>query len=191
MKSNLPAILVLAAAIAVVSFVTLPLHAAVLSCILGFIMLAIAATDMREFIIPDIFSLPAIPTGLLATWLLAEPSEAAGVVLEHLLAAIVGGGGLYAIARIYEAARGHAGLGLGDVKLFAAGGAWIGWQGLPSVLLIASFAALGFVAFLWLVRGKTVRATTALPFGVFLAPAIWIIWVFDQILDAGVPSVLS
>lgn len=176
------AIFVMAVLMGMVSYIALPPLQVVLSCILGAIMLAIAVSDMRAFIIPDRLSLPAIPMGLVATWLAAQPEAAAGLVLEHLLSALAGAAALYAIARTYATLRGHAGLGLGDVKLLAAGGAWIGWQGLPAVLLIASLSGLGFVAYLRLARGIEVGRTTALPFGVFLAPAIWIVWAAGQMV---------
>lgn len=184
-KKNLAANSAIATTIAVVSFFTLAPLTAGFSCILGWTMQAIAASDMREFIIPDILTLPAIPTGLVATWLILDHAEVASTVLEHFLAAIGAGVGLYSVARLYEASRGHAGLGLGDVKLLAVGGAWIGWQGLPSVLLIASLAAFGFIAFVRFAHGTAVGAKTAVPFGVFLAPAIWIVWVTKQMPNGG------
>jgi leader peptidase (prepilin peptidase) / N-methyltransferase len=68
---------------------------------------------------------------------------------------------------------GQEGLGLGDAKLFAAAGAWLGWQALPMALLIAAVSGL-VVA---LALGKTARATP-LPFGPALALGFWVTWLF-------------
>ncbi len=79
----------------------------------------------------------------------------------------------------YRAARGHDGLGLGDVKLAAAGGAWIGWTMLPVVIEIAALSAL--VVFLIAPRlaGRPAHWNARLPFGSFLAPAIWATWLIE------------
>ncbi|MDJ0929785.1 A24 family peptidase [Breoghania sp.] len=88
-----------------------------------------AAVDMREFMIRDTVSLGLIPLGLAATWFI-DPI----VLTLHVLAAIVGGTLLWAVAEGYRRWRGISELGFGDVKLFAAAGAWLGPQGLPGVL---------------------------------------------------------
>ena len=78
--------------------------------------------------------------------------------------------------------RGREGLGLGDAKLFAAGGAWVAWQGLASVVLVASVAALT-VAGLQALHGG-VRADNRIPFGLYLGPAIWLIWLIGPLYVA-------
>jgi leader peptidase (prepilin peptidase)/N-methyltransferase len=64
---------------------------------------------------------------------------------------------------------------MGDAKLFAASGAWLGAQALPTVLLWACVTALG-VVLLAHVRGRRIAATTAIPFGSFLAFGTWLVW---------------
>jgi leader peptidase (prepilin peptidase) / N-methyltransferase len=73
--------------------------------------------------------------------------------------------------------RGQAGLGLGDAKLFAAAGAWAGLEGLASVLLYGSLAALVWAGF-WAIRGHEVSRTTRLAFGPFLAIGLWWVWLY-------------
>jgi leader peptidase (prepilin peptidase)/N-methyltransferase len=73
------------------------------------------------------------------------------------------------------------GLGLGDVKLAAAGGAWTGWQDLPNVVLVAAVAALALALVRAAHRRKRLAGTDRLPFGAFLAPAIWIVWALRQL----------
>jgi leader peptidase (prepilin peptidase)/N-methyltransferase len=139
-------------------------------------MLAIAYSDARRFIIPDVLSLPAIPAGLLAAPLLDPDRAFSLLILEHIIAAAMGGGVLYAIRHVYAMSRGREGLGLGDVKLAAAAGAWTGIAGLSHVLLLACVMALGSVLLMHALRLKALRGATAVPFGVFLAPAIWLVW---------------
>ncbi len=81
---------------------------------------------------------------------------------------------LRGVGALYRWVRGRDGLGEGDAKLLAAIGAWVGLEGLPTVLLGA--ALTGLLWALWLrLRGAALTATTALPFGPFLALAGWVV----------------
>jgi leader peptidase (prepilin peptidase)/N-methyltransferase len=80
----------------------------------------------------------------------------------------------------YRRLRHREGLGQGDAKLFAAAGAWLGTAALPQVILLATAAALAMATGLAL-AGTRLRADTALPFGPFLALAIWLIWLFGPL----------
>jgi leader peptidase (prepilin peptidase)/N-methyltransferase len=73
----------LAVVIAAVSFLVFSPLLALLSCALGWTMLAIAVADARWFIVPDVLSLPAIPAGLLAAPLLDEARAPSALMLEH------------------------------------------------------------------------------------------------------------
>ena len=70
--------------------------------------------------------------------------------------------------------------GWGDVKLIMAAGAWTGIIGVSYVVLLASVGALAYVGLISVIGGRKVVASTAIPFGVFLAPSIWVVWVFLQ-----------
>lgn len=152
-----------------------------LACALGLTMLAIAISDARRFIVPDVLSLPAIPFGILASGLLAGAGNADGVIIAHALAAVAGAGGFWAVRHGFQLMRGYEGLGLGDVKLAAVAGAWTGWQGLAPVVLAASLAAMAFVLASRRLAGRHVTEQTKIPFGAFLAPAIWLVWSLAQI----------
>ncbi len=162
--------------IAAVSFLVFSPLLALVSCALGWTMLAIAVADARHFIVPDVLSLPAIPAGLLAAPLLDATRAPSVLMLEHVGAALLGAGALFAIRQLYEVLRGREGLGLGDVKLAAAAGAWTGLAGLGHVLLLACVLALGAVLLTHVRRPSGLRASTAIAFGVFLAPSIWLVW---------------
>jgi leader peptidase (prepilin peptidase)/N-methyltransferase len=78
--------------------------------------------------------------------------------------------------------RGRDGLGLGDIKLAAVAGAWLSFVTVFAVVELATLSALGayFVSgYLW---KRPLNATARLPFGVFLAPTIWIGWLVEAIL---------
>ncbi|TMJ64728.1 MAG: prepilin peptidase, partial [Alphaproteobacteria bacterium] len=162
--------------IAAFSFATFSLELAVVSCLLGWTMLAIAVIDARRFIIPDILSLPAIPAGLLASGRLLEPSTSDLVRIDHAIGMLAGGLGLWLVRALYFRIRQREGLGLGDVKLAAAGGAWIGWQSLSDAILLAAAMALSLIIVLAVMRGKELSAAAKVPFGCFLAPSIWLVW---------------
>ena len=80
-------------------------------------------------------------------------------------------------ATVYERLRSRPGLGLGDAKLLAAAGAWLGLEALPSVLLVATGTAL-FCVGMAVLLGKRITATSRIPFGPFLATAFWIVWLY-------------
>src|SRR5262245_4768238 len=142
-------------------------------------LVVVSVIDLDHGIIPDVVSLPGILAGLAVSALVPG-----GVGLWDAFAgAVLGGGLLWAIARVYQRAAGIEGLGLGDVKLLAMIGAFLGWQRLPAVLLVASIS--GGLA---LIAGRPGRARpgrvlrtlgpgalarhlrrTPLPFGPFLA----------------------
>ena len=154
---------------------------AVVSCTLAWAMLAIAHIDARSYTIPDALSLPAIPLGLLASGNLLVPWSDTLVAVDHVLGAGLGGAGFWLVREAYFRLRGREGLGLGDVKLAAAAGAWTGWQDLPNVVLLAAAAALTLALARAVVRRSAVAGTERIAFGAFLAPAIWIVWTLRRI----------
>lgn len=171
--------LVSAAAVVAISFSVLSFGFAVVSCLLGLAMLAIALADSRWFIVPDVLSLPAILIGLLASGRLLDPSSSALVSSHHVIGMVAGGVAFWLIRVAYARIRQQEGLGLGDVKLAAAAGAWVGWQDLANVVLLASSLALAAITLASLVRGRQVSSTDKLPFGCFLAPSIWLVWILS------------
>ena len=126
------------------------------------ILLTLAVIDVRCGLLPDALTLPLLWAGLLLAW------AGVGVGLHDAVVAAAAG---YALLRgtdkVFEICRRRPGLGGGDMKLFAALGAWLGWAPLPAVLLAACVAG---VLFAWAGSGRGVwRASLA--FGPFLALA--------------------
>jgi leader peptidase (prepilin peptidase)/N-methyltransferase len=174
----------LAALIALTSFLLLEPIAAAISCGFGLAMAAVAMSDAKRFIVPDRLSLPAIPAGLIASGWLAVDTPAHAVMLSHLAAALTGAVSLLAIREAYAALRGREGLGLGDVKLASVAGAWTGFAGLPLVLLLACLGAMAAIMVASLRGVAKLTATSAVPLGATLAPAIWLVWLAQK---AGLP----
>lgn len=139
-------------------------------------MLAIALEDARRFVVPDWLSLPAIPIGLLASGRFIHDEIAHLYDPAHLLGACAGGLMLWMVAWLYRRWRGEDGLGLGDVKLAAVAGAWVGMDHLSLVLLLAASLALVAVAIGGFARRQLPSRRAMVPFGAFLAPSIWIVW---------------
>lgn len=144
--------------------------AAVLTALLGWQLLLIAVVDGEHFWLPDQLTFPLLGTGLLAAATLDRLT-----VIESLTGAAVGFSGLWLLARLYRRVRGREGLGGGDPFLLAAGGAWTGWIGLPGVLLWAALAGLSVAAARALTGGR-VSGSDRLPFGLFLAIGIALVW---------------
>jgi len=147
----------------------------VVTALLGWSLLLIAAVDARHFWLPDWLTLPLLAGGLTATALFDRPA-----LVDHLVGAAAGFAVLWGIAALYRRARGREGLGGGDFRLLAAAGAWTGWMGLPSVLLWASVAGLSLVLARLVLR-QPVSGEDRLPFGVFLAMGLWMTWLYGPL----------
>jgi leader peptidase (prepilin peptidase)/N-methyltransferase len=140
------------------------------SLALGWCLLALGATDIASLRLPDLFTLPLVAAGLAVA--LALP----GAPLADHLAGTAGGYlALAALAWAFARWRGFEGLGLGDAKLLAAGGAWLGWMALPSVVLIACAIAFVQVGVAAARRGRAALGQE-IAFGAPLAAAIWVVW---------------
>lgn len=139
---------------------------------LALTLITLSVIDVEQLRLPNVITLPMIAAGLLLTY-----ATAPGSILDHVLAAAAGYATLAAIASLYRYARGIDGLGLGDAKLYAAAGAWLGLAALPTVLLLATAAGLAS-AFAILKSGVPITGRTRLPFGPCLAVAFWIVWLW-------------
>jgi leader peptidase (prepilin peptidase)/N-methyltransferase len=124
--------------------------------------LALAAIDAEFQILPDKITLSGIAVGILIAFLPGARSP-----VSALVGAAVGGGGLYLIAFLYEKIAGQEGMGLGDVKMLAMIGAFLGARGVVVSVLLASLAG-SIVGVGAIVLGRGDRKMR-LPFGVFLA----------------------
>lgn len=151
----------------------------VASCVLGWFLVLLAVTDWRALLLPDVLTLPLLVLGFGATFAIAPQAWA-----DHAIGAVAGFVLLAAVALAYRRLRGREGLGLGDAKLLAALGAWVSWQGLPTILLLGSMLGLAF-ALARAALGRGLDLSDRLPFGVFLAAGGWLVWLYGPLLPAG------
>lgn len=129
--------------------------------ILVVILIVLFGIDLHHQILPNVITLPGIAIGFLFS-LFGPPGW-----MSSLIGIVLGGGILYAIAGAYYAVRREEGLGMGDVKMLAMIGAFLGWKAVLVTLILASFAgALVGLAIIALTKNSL---RLALPFGTFLA----------------------
>ncbi len=125
--------------------------------------------DIRHYIVPDQFSIYAVPFGVAGCALLGRLGfEGAPSWQQSVVGALVGGGVLGSVALLYWIVRREEGMGLGDVKLLAMIGSFLGaLPAMPIVLMVGSVAGAGVGITVLLFQRKGLRS--ALPFGPFLA----------------------
>lgn len=124
-------------------------------------MIVLFVIDLHHRILPNVITLPGIVIGFVLS-LFLPPG-----VRSSLIGIIAGGGVLFAIGEAYYRTRGYEGLGMGDVKMLAMIGAFLGWPLMLVTLVLASFAGSA-VGIGLLISGKG-DMKAALPFGTFLA----------------------
>jgi leader peptidase (prepilin peptidase)/N-methyltransferase len=147
-----------------------------LSLVLSWMLLTLAIVDARTLRLPDKLTLPLVVAGLAAA--LTLPGRP---FLDHLAGAAAGYAVVAAIGWGYWRLRGQEGLGLGDAKLLAGAGAWLGWRPLPSVLIVACVLALAWIAIRAALRGRgSMRRPIA--FGAPLCLATWIVWLHGPLI---------
>lgn len=125
------------------------------------ILVALFGIDLEHQILPNSITLPGIAIGLLFS-LLGPPGWVAS-----LLGVLLGGGLLYGIAGAYYLVRREEGLGMGDVKMLAMIGAFLGWKAVLVTLVLSSFS--GAIVGVALIAAQRGGMRLALPFGTFLA----------------------
>ena len=126
-------------------------------------MIVLFVVDIQHRILPNVITLPGVGVGLAAS-LALEPGWR-----DALIGVVIGAGLLLLIAESYYRIRGEEGLGMGDVKMLAMIGAFLGWQLMLVTLLFASVVgSLVGIAMIALRGGDT---RYGLPLGTFLALA--------------------
>ena len=169
-------------AVVAVSLAAAPGPEGLLGAFLGALMLAIAASDFRRYIIPNELTAAAAALALLRAGTLG-PEAGWEAVLWAAASALAVALPLVALMAGYRWWRGRDGLGLGDIKLAATAGAWLGLVTLFAVVELATLSALGAYFLTGAIRKRPLKATAFLPFGLFLAPAIWLGWLAEALVD--------
>lgn len=125
-------------------------------------LLVITFIDIDHKIIPDVITLPGIPIGLGASFVLPAMTFKAS-----LLGLLAGGGSLWLIAWTYSLITRKEGMGGGDIKLLGMVGTFIGWKGVVFTIFVASVAGTCVGMIFMLIKGKNLKF--AIPFGPFLS----------------------
>lgn len=167
-----PAIELAALGVAVWSLAILPAWLAWATAALGWCLVALSVVDARHLLLPDELTLPLVPAGLAVAWAV-EPAK----LPDHALGALAGFLIVWILGLAYRKIRHREGIGLGDAKLLAAAGAWVSWQGLPGVLLLAAAGALIY-SLAQAVVSRRWAPDRELPFGPYLAAALWLVWLY-------------
>jgi len=136
--------------------------AALAAALFGSLLIALAAIDAEHLLLPDRLTLPGIAAGLALA-----PFLPFGGLKPALLGAGLGAGILLALSGAWLLLRGEEGMGLGDVKMLAMIGAFLGWKGMVVALFSASL--LGAIVGVALLGRSRAGLKTKLPFGAFLA----------------------
>lgn len=137
--------------------------------VLGPALLLLVWFDVREFRLPDMITLPLILSGLVFATL-----GDANSLLQSALGAAFGYILILGLRWFWLHYRGHPGIGLGDAKLLAAGGAWLGIGLLPGAILLSSLVGFLLIVFSVVFRQqKNLNDKTLMPFGPALSAAIW------------------
>ncbi len=140
----------------------------------GSVLVTLALIDDQTKLLPDILTLPMIWLGLLIQLLPATRT----VGLEwSLIGAVAGYLPLWLLAHAYRLLRGRDGLGMGDLKLLAAMGAWSGPLLLPMVVIVASLLAIGSFLLAKLQQRGSAGLHDERPFGPWIVLAYGIVLV--------------
>jgi len=124
-------------------------------------LLVVAGTDLSHKIIPNVITYPGIMIGLIS----AATILPLGIV-DGLVGALVGGGILWLLAWASPYLFGKEGMGMGDVKLLAMIGAFLGWKPALMTIMVGSF--VGSVIGVTLLAMKLIKREDYIPFGPFL-----------------------
>lgn len=145
--------------------------------ILTWSLISLMVIDWKTQLLPDNITLPLIWLGLLVncfTLFAPLPSAVFGAIGAYL--------SLWLLMQTYKLFTKKVAMGHGDFKLFAVFGAWIGWQTLPLLILLAALCgAIVGIMMLWI---KKQKFTQPIPFGPFLAVIGWILFMFHSELTS-------
>ena len=134
-------------------------------CLFAAMLVAMTLIDWDTTLLPDVLTLPLLWAGLIAAdlrWIPVPLSDA-------VWGAVAGYMSLWLVYWAFKLATGKEGMGFGDFKLFAALGAWFGWQALVPIILMAS--VFGAVVGIVMKLNSSLREGGQIPFGPFLAMA--------------------
>jgi len=134
-------------------------------------LIALTMIDFDHQLLPDAITLPMLWIGLVFSLLAGGTSPE-----DAIIGAAAGYLSLWSVFWLFKLVTGKEGMGYGDFKLLAMLGAWLGWQALPSIILLS--AIVGATVGIGLILLQRMGREVPMPFGPYLAAAGWIarIW---------------
>lgn len=152
---------------------------ALAAAVLSALLVALTAIDVEHFLLPDRLTLPGIALG----FLFHQPWGTWRGLAAAAFGAALGAAILLAMIGLWYLVRREWGMGLGDVKMLAMIGAFLGWKGVAVTLFFAS--ASGAATGLLLMAIRDAHLKTRLPFGAFLAlGGVVAVFAGDALVDA-------
>jgi leader peptidase (prepilin peptidase)/N-methyltransferase len=145
-------------------------------------LIALTGIDIDHQLLPDSITLPLMWAGLLAAVIVGPIAGSPIPVSAHdaIVGAASGYVSLWLVFHTFRLITGKEGMGYGDFKLFAALGAWLGWQLLPLVILLSAAAGALLGILMIVLRGRDRSAP--MPFGPYLAAAGWLAMMYGDTL---------
>ncbi len=140
-------------------------------------LVVLAFVDARTKLLPDVLTLPLLWLGMVIQ--LFPETRTFGLELS-VIGAVAGYLPLWLLAQAYRLIRGRDGLGMGDLKLLAAMGAWSGPLVLPQVLLLAALLAIAVFVIERLMHRSTGGFHEERPFGPAIVTAYFIVLLFTR-----------
>ncbi len=150
--------------------------------VLTWSLIALAVIDIDHQLLPDVITLPMLWLGLLLS-LLWQGVGVFAAPRAAIVGAVAGYGCLWLVFHAFKLVTGKEGMGYGDFKLLALFGAWLGWERLPLVVLLA--AGVGAIVGVAMIATKNLGRETPIPFGPYLAAAGWIAMLWGQPIIQG------
>jgi leader peptidase (prepilin peptidase) / N-methyltransferase len=153
---------------------------ALLAIVLSCFLVAISLIDADHQIIPDATVYPLLWIGLMMS--VFHPLAGADTLFisprDALIGAAAGYLSLWSVYHLFRMVTGKEGMGYGDFKLLAALGAWLGWQSLPTIILMSAVVGAVVGTLLIVLRGRSRHAP--MPYGPYLAGAGWITMLWGE-----------
>jgi leader peptidase (prepilin peptidase)/N-methyltransferase len=141
--------------------------------LLTWVLVALTWIDIDHQLLPDNMTLPLVWLGLLLSLAATIPSIGLPVdPRSSIIGAVAGYLSLWSVYHAFRLLTGKEGMGYGDFKLFAALGAWLGWQMLLPIILLSAFSGAVIGILMIALRGRD--RNIPIPFGPYLAAAGWI-----------------
>lgn len=164
---------------------------ALMAIVMTLALVPITMIDADTQLIPDSIVFPLLWIGL-AMSLFAPVAGADTLFIapdQAIIGALAGYLSLWSVYWLFKLATGKEGMGYGDFKLLAALGAWLGWQALPTIILMSAVVGATFGIAMIVFRGRD--RSVPMPFGPFLAAAGWLTMLYGDAISTAYYALLT